>query len=514
MTDNRRIFWNIVATYGRNLYALLIGLFTARWTLNALGAIDYGLFGVIGGISVFIGFFNNTLASANGRFYAISIGQANASEDKQSALEECRRWFNTAFSIHTSLPFLFVVIGYPIGVWAIRHFLTVPVDRIESCIWVFRFSCLAAFVGMLNVPFSAMYTAKQRIAELTIYSYITTTVNAIALYYMVSHPADWLVRYALLACLISVLPQVLICIRSFYVFPECRIRIKYMWDWGRFKKVGSFALYNAMGALCAMLRIQGVAVLINKSFGAMVNAAMTIGNSINAHTASLSSSLMGAFYPAITVAYGEGKLERMRRLSFKACKFGAVLFLAFAMPLIAELDFILKMWLKNPPNYTGYLCMCVLIMHLMDVMTQGHMVAVNASGRIKEYQLNMTKISILTLPLAVLTVWLGGGVYGLGLLLIGVRASISLRRVYYARLLAGLEWQVWMRSVVLPITSLVVAVGLVALLPRLMLADGFLRVCCVTFIIESLSFLLTWYVVMDCEEREYIKIRVKRWLHL
>jgi O-antigen/teichoic acid export membrane protein len=366
---------------------------------------------------------------------------------------------------------------------------------------------------MLNVPFSAMYTAKQYIAELTIYSYITTTINAIALYYMVSHPSDWLVRYALLTCLLSVLPQVAICLRSFYVFPECRIRVRYMWDWVRFREVGSFAMYNAMGALCAMLRVQGVGILINKSFGAVVNAAMTIGTSVNAHTASLSSSLMGAFYPAITVAYGEGNLERMRSLSLKACKFGAILFLIFALPLVAELDFILRMWLKNPPSYTGYLCLCVLIMHLMDVATQGHMIAVNASGRVKEYQINMTKISILTLPLAVLTVFLGGGVYGLGILLVGVRASISLRRVYYARLIAGLKWQVWVKEVVLPIALLVVAVALVALFPRLMLGDGFLRVCCVTFIIECVFFLLAWYVVMDCEEREYIKIRVKKYFH-
>ena len=37
MSPNRRIFLNIVATYGRSLYALVIGLFCGRWTLMALG---------------------------------------------------------------------------------------------------------------------------------------------------------------------------------------------------------------------------------------------------------------------------------------------------------------------------------------------------------------------------------------------------------------------------------------------------------------------------------------------
>jgi hypothetical protein len=39
MSPNKRIFLNIIATYGRSLYALVLGLFTARWVLQALGQI-------------------------------------------------------------------------------------------------------------------------------------------------------------------------------------------------------------------------------------------------------------------------------------------------------------------------------------------------------------------------------------------------------------------------------------------------------------------------------------------
>ena len=40
MSPNRRIFLNIVATYGRSLYALVIGLFCGRWTLIAAGGAE------------------------------------------------------------------------------------------------------------------------------------------------------------------------------------------------------------------------------------------------------------------------------------------------------------------------------------------------------------------------------------------------------------------------------------------------------------------------------------------
>ena len=52
MTANRRIFLNIVATYGRSLYALVCGLYISRWVLAALGKTDFGLYGVVGGMTV------------------------------------------------------------------------------------------------------------------------------------------------------------------------------------------------------------------------------------------------------------------------------------------------------------------------------------------------------------------------------------------------------------------------------------------------------------------------------
>lgn len=52
MTQNQRIFLNVVATYGRSLYALVVGLFSSRWVLMSLGQTDYGLYGVVGGLTV------------------------------------------------------------------------------------------------------------------------------------------------------------------------------------------------------------------------------------------------------------------------------------------------------------------------------------------------------------------------------------------------------------------------------------------------------------------------------
>ena len=54
MSPNRRIFLNIVATYGRSLYALVCGLFISRWVVAALGKSEFGLCGVVGGMTVIV----------------------------------------------------------------------------------------------------------------------------------------------------------------------------------------------------------------------------------------------------------------------------------------------------------------------------------------------------------------------------------------------------------------------------------------------------------------------------
>ena len=54
MSPNRRIFLNIIATYGRSLYALVCGLFISRWVLTAVGKSEFGLYGVVGGMTVIV----------------------------------------------------------------------------------------------------------------------------------------------------------------------------------------------------------------------------------------------------------------------------------------------------------------------------------------------------------------------------------------------------------------------------------------------------------------------------
>ena len=509
MTENRRIFWNIVATYGRALFAVACGLFTSRWVLLSLGQVDFGLYGVVGCLVVFIGFFNGVLAGANSRFYAYAIGQARSAEDKASALEECRHWFNTALAIHTAVPLVLMTIGYPVGEWAVRHWLTIPIERIDDCVWVFRCVCLSAFVGMVNVPFQAMYTAKQYIAELTIYSFATTALNVLFGYYMITHPGTWLLGYSVWMCILPVMTNIIIAVRACVVFPECLIRVSYMADFGRLKKVCAFAGWQMLGCFCGLLRSQGIAVLINKVFGPIANASMSIANTVNGHSSTLASSLVSAFSPAITTACGEGNYERMKHLAYRSCKFGLLLSLVFMLPLALELPTVLQLWLKEPPAYATGLCWCMLAYYLVDVSTTGHLVVVNASGKIVGYHVVLSIVSIFTLPIAAAFALCGFGIYSVGAVLVFMIGLNTLGRVYFARRTMAMSSVYWLMRIVLPTFAVMVISAAAGYCVRYYMTAGFSRVLITTLLCESMFLPLAWFIALDAEERLFISKKIK-----
>lgn len=508
MTERKRILLNVLATYGRSLYALVLGLFSGRWALMALGEVDYGIYGLVGGLTVFITFFNRVLAGANARFYAISIGASRTAGNSECALEECRHWFNTALTVHSIVPLVLVAFGYFLGVYAIAHWLTLPQERIADSVWVFRFACASCLVSMLNVPFSAMYNAKQYIAELTIYSFITSTINVFVLYYMVSHSGNWLATYAGMACLLVVVPQILICARALYIFPECKIRLKYMFDFSRIKRLGGFAGWQMLGVFCGMLRGQGISILINKFFDARMNAAQTIGNSVLGHSTTLSGALQTSLVPVITQACGEGDYAKMNRFVIRMEKFGLLLSLVFVIPLSVELPEIIKLWLKHPPEFAVGLCYFAIFSYLVSVCTVGHTVAINAVGKIAMFHVVVCSINILTLPVALLVGVIWRNIYIISLSVVAFDVILSMGRLVFAQIICKTSIEKWMKHVFLPVLLLCVCSYGIGILPSIMFTPSLWRIVMSTMVCEIVFIPLSWHIILTGEERKFIRGKI------
>lgn len=471
----------------------------------ALGEVDYGLFGLVGGLSAFMVFLNDLFAGAISRYYAVSVGKSLATGD----IEDCRRWFCTALMIHTIGPAILLAIGYPIGIWAVKSMLTIPPDRIEACVWVWRFTCITSFASMVNVPFKAMYIAKQYIAELTIYNVATTILNFMMAFYMSSHPREWLILYAGWSCALALVPHILIGTRAAIVFQECRIRIKYFFEFARMRDLGVYVTYRFVGAFFSMMQSQGNAILINKYMGPSFNATMAIGNTVAGHTVSLSTSMSGAIGPAIFNAYGAKDSKRMLQLVNCASKVGTILYLAFMIPVSLEIDALVNLWLKEPPVQSSLICLFILAAYFTERISDGEVNAIYATANIKRFQMVLALWCFVGVVLGWLFLQLGMGIFGVGLAIIIFKALIMVSRVIFARIEAGISAWRWIKGIFVPIMAVTAFCLIIGVLPQLIMDVSFLRVMVTTLVVQAALWPMTWFCVLNNTEREYIISRIK-----
>lgn len=492
-----RLILNTSATYIRSVITLGLGLFSARWVLGGLGATDYGLFAVVGSIISFITFLNGVMAASASRHFAFALGRGNS--------DEVNLWFNTSLSIHVILPVVLIAIGWPIGEYCIRHVLTIPAVRVSACLWVFRLSLVAAFVGMVSIPYLAMFTAQQHIAETAVWGTLQSVLLFAFAYLLTRVSGDHLLFYAGYVVAIRVMFQAIQILRSRHIFQECRIQYRHWFDRARFKEVLSFASWNLIGGFGAILRDQGSAILLNLHFGPKVNAAFGIANTVSGQATQLGNAMLGAFSPELNASEGRGDRTRMLSLAQRASKFGTILVLLFAIPLVVEMDYILKLWLREPPLYTALLCQLIVAAFLLDKLSTGYLLAVNAKGIIAGYQATVGTCLVLTIPLAWVFLKLGAPPTSVGLAFIIAMSVVSAGRVLWARRLFGVPVWNWLRDVLLPVGAVTLAASSAALLPRCLLSPSFSRLTLVTVASVLTAIATAWLLALNATERSTVR---------
>lgn len=502
MDSSQRLVLNTAATYGRSVFALGLTLFSSRWVLNSLGQTDYGLFSLVGSVIVFITFLNGVMAGSVSRYLAYAIGRGDS--------EDVTHWFNTALSLHLCFAFSLVLIGWPIGDYVIAHVFHIPPDRIPACLWVFRVSLVSAFASMVSIPFVAMFTAQQNITEISAWGILQSVLSFSLAYTLTRISGDRLLFYAIGMVAIIVFIQAVMVFRAFSIFRECRVVAKQWFDVSRFKNIFSFAIWNLIGSTGATFRDQGSNILLNLYFGPGVNAAFGIAKQVSAQTNQLSAAMLGAFSPEVTASEGRGDRQRMLNLSHRACKYGTILIMLFAIPLIAEMDYVLKFWLRTPPPYTALFCQWILGGFLIDRLTTGYMIAVNARGKIAAYQATVGISLLLTLPLAWLFLWLGYLPTSVGVAFVITSVVCSLGRVLWLRRLFGEPIKRWLQTVVLPCLIVGVVAAAAAWAPRWLMPPSFARLACATALSVAAALLATWLITFDSSERTFFRQNSRR----
>jgi len=392
ISSNRTIAKNTVLLYSRMLILMLISLFTARINFEVLGIIDKGIFEIVGGTIAMLGFLNGSLAGTTSRFLTYEIGKG----DKKKLSDT----FAVALTFHIIAAILVFILAETFGLWFIENKAIIPADRMFASKIAYQLCIISSFFSLTQVPYNAALIAHEKMGVFAYMGLLEAALKLLICYVLFIIPFDKLITYSILSLIAGVSMVMIYRIYCIKHFQECRFKI--VKDMSIIKPMISFSGWDLFGNFAVMGRTQGVSLMLNTFFGPIVNAAISFANVISGTLTSFSGNFMGAIRPPIIKAYASGDYERMQVLMAAATKYSFAMFLLVSMPFFFEIDFILKLWLGTPPEWTSTLCRWELALNISSILCASLMFCIHATGVVKRISIMNACIILLVLPISYL----------------------------------------------------------------------------------------------------------------
>lgn len=445
---------NSIYLYVRMLFVLGVNLYTVRVVLNSLGAEDFGIYGLAGGIVAMFAFLNNTMSSAAQRFLAMDIGK----QDDVSL----GKTFNATLASHFIISLAVILLGETVGFVLLDRVLQIPADRMVAAHWTFQLSLAATAALILRTPYNALVIARQNMGFFALTTIIETCAKLAAALAISRSSSDRLVTYAVLICLISWCMlgwQAWFCRRRY-----AEARVSPHKEWKIYKDLASFISWSFIGSFSNVLRTHGVNALLNVFFGTRVNAAYGVMNQAQTAASQFAGSFQLALSPSIYQAYARNEMHRMRGLVLTGAKLNFMMLMLLVVPAIHGMDYLLSAWLVAPPQHSLSFVRWILALQLLESASQPLSIAAAATGRIRAYQCVVGGTYLLCLPLSWLTFHLGGHVSSFLYVAALVQIAVLTLRVMFLKGMIELSPFAFLRHVVAPLAavSTVAAISLLA----------------------------------------------------
>ncbi|CAM5201333.1 hypothetical protein OURE66S_00416 [Oligella ureolytica] len=366
-----------------------LGLFTTRIVINALGIEDYGVYGVVAGLITMFGFMNAAMSSSTQRYLSFNLGLKDTKKLQQT--------FSTAVNIHLLIALVSFVLAEALGVWAINSLLDIPADRIIAANRVFQFSLVVFVFGIIQVPYHAAIIAHERMNAYAFISMTNAVLKLSAAYILLVAPVDRLILYSQLLAIIAIVSFV-----AYFAYVQIQFRdIKYIkyFDKKYYQEILSFSGWNLFGNIAAVARGQGINILINLFFGVALNAAYGVAMMMQGVLTQFASSIQQAINPQIIKSYAKEVKERTEQLMHISSKFSFYVMLILITPFYLNLNYVLSLWLGNVPEYAAVFISYLMIVVLIEVLSNSLMIRLQATGDVKLYQLTIGAIVFLNFPL-------------------------------------------------------------------------------------------------------------------
>ena len=374
MTDNKRIAKNTLMLYIRMLLSVVVSFYTSRVVLEVLGVEDYGLYGLVGGVVSMFSFLNSTMAGATSRFLTFEMGRGNENRLKAT--------FSSALIIHIGIALVVLLLSETLGQWFLNNKLVIPEGRMYAAHWLLQLSILGMVVSFTQVPYNAAIIAHEK---MDVYAYVELlhVFLKLGIVYLLSiGNFDKLILYAFLVLIVNIL--VAFIYRIYCLKNYIETRFSFVWDKDIIAPMFVFSGWEALGHFGYTFRTQGVNFVLNMFFGVALNAVTSIATTVQSTLNLFSSNVLVAIKPQIVKRYALGQNKEMLGLMMTGIRFNLLLQLMLSLPLILCMDYILQLWLQNPPSDCAAFCRVMLYSNILSAVSQIIYTGIQTVGKLKQ----------------------------------------------------------------------------------------------------------------------------------
>lgn len=423
MSNSTRIAKNTIALYFRQILIMLVSLYTVRVVLATLGAEDYGIYNVVAGVVVLFSFVNSAMATSVQRYLNYYIGKKEP--------EKTQAVFSKSLVIHCFICLIFILLAETVGLWFLNSKLNIPAERSSATFWCYQAAVVTTLINIMRVPYNAVIIAYEKMSFFAGLSIVEALLKLAVVFLLVISSLDKLVSYSLLLTVVALL---IFAAYKFYCnknFEAAHYKKSSDSDLG--KELVSFSGWSLFGAVANVANTQGTNIVLNIFTNVTVNAAMGIANQVNAAVYSFVSNFQTAFNPQLVKSYAAGEREEFNRLIFRTSKFSFLLLWIIVLPLSLNLENVLTVWLKNVPEYSVGFVQLILIYSLIDALNAPLWVAVQAKGKIKNYQIIVSLLIFANLPFSIIAFNMGASPYSILIIRILLGLVITVFRILYLK---------------------------------------------------------------------------------
>ena len=494
--NNKRIAKNTLVLYFRMILTMLVSLYTSRVVLNTLGVEDYGTYNVVGGVVTMFGFFNGAMGAATQRFLSFDLGRGD--------YVQLRKTFNATQLIHIGIALLIFILAETIGLWFVNTQLNLPEGRMEAARWVYHFAVLSFMVSIIQLPYNSILIARERMNVYAYMSILEVILKLVIVFMLTWIAFDKLKLYGILLFAVSFIVASIYRIYSLKQFDETHF--EFVKDKALYKTLISYSGWNLFGNIAAVAKGQGVSIILNIFFGTVVNAAQGVANQVFSAVTSFVSNFQMASNPQIIKSYAAEDKAYMTNLVIRTSKFSFYLLFILTLPVMLEIEYILKIWLKIVPDYTAVFTILILINALIDTVSGPLMTALQATGKIKVYQSVVGILLILILPISYLFFKLGYPPESTFIVSISIAIVAFIFRVLLTkRQIPEFLIRQFLQEILIRNIPVILLSALIPWLIRINMQVGFTRLMIVTFTSLSISTITIYLMGLKSNEKAFVR---------